>query len=112
MGTISPAVLQGGVVLGTSAAAIVTGAASQLAIVKRAVFTNFSGSAASLTVYRVPSGGTPGNATEIIAAQSLAPGQAYVAPELANAVLNPGDTIQAFASAGTSISAQIWGYTQ
>jgi hypothetical protein len=106
---LSIAVLQGGVALGTSAAAIYTVPAGKLAWVKRAVFTNTSGSAVNLTVTLTRSGGSP---FSIIAPRSLAAGEAYVAPELASLALNAGDAVNALASTGSVVVAVMSGLVQ
>lgn len=107
---ITPAFL-GSAQLTTSAAAVYTAPTAVHAVVKKATFTNTSGSAVTLSVYRVPSGGSalPGNT--VISAMSLAAGQAYVAQELDNVVLGPGDSIEAFASAATAVVAMLNGFT-
>jgi hypothetical protein len=101
---VTPAVLQAGVVLTTSAVAYITGPANSQVIVKRAVFNNTTAGAVTFTVYRVPSGGSVGTGNQIISARSISAGGTDLAPELANMVLNAGDTVQALASAGTSIN--------
>ena len=108
--SISPAVLQPGVTLTTSAAAIVTGGVNQQTIVKRAVFSNPTGAAVGFTVYRVAAAGSVGTATTIIPSRNIAAGGTDLAPELANMVLNAGDTIQALASAATAINAFASGF--
>lgn len=108
---ITPAVLQAGTQLGTSAAALYTAPANTRAVVKKATFTNTSAGAVTFTVYRVASGGSPGDANTIIKAKSLAANESYTCPELSNQVIGPGDSIQALASAGTSITAVISGFT-
>lgn len=102
--SISPAVLQAGAVLTTSAATYITAAANSQTIIKRAVFTNVTGGAVTFTVYRVPSGGSAVTGNEIIPARSIAAGATDLAPELSNMVLNAGDFIAALASTGTSIN--------
>lgn len=109
--SISPAVLQPGIVLGTSAVAIVTAAVNQQNIIKRAVFSNPTGGAVPFTVYRIPSGGSVGTATVIIPSRAIAAGATDLAPELANMVLNAGDTIQALAGTAASINAFVSGFT-
>lgn len=103
--SINPAVLQPAIVLTTGVVAVVTGPVNGQAIIKQKVFTNTTAGAVTITVYRVPNGGTPGTGNIIIAARSIGPAPGTdLAPELANAVLNAGDTIQAEASAGTAIN--------
>ncbi len=101
---VTPAVLQPGATLTVSAAAYITGVANSQLIIKRVVFSNPTGGAVTFTVYRVPNAGTPVVGNEIIPARSIAAGGTDLAPELLNAVLNAGDTIQALASAATSIN--------
>jgi len=101
---VTPAVLQAGAILTTSAVAYVTGLANVQTILKRTVFTNTTAGAITFTVYRVPSAGTPVTGNIIIDVRSIAGNSTDLAPELSNMVLNAGDTIQALASAGTSIN--------
>jgi hypothetical protein len=98
---INPSTLQPGAVLTTSPVAYVTGAANTQTIIKRAVFTNITAGAVTITVSRTPSGGSP---LVIISVRSVAGNSTDLAPELANMVLGGGDTINAFASAGASIN--------
>lgn len=105
---ITPAVLQGGVLLGTAAAALYTAPAATRAVVKRAVFTNATGTAQNITVSVTRAGG---GATAIISAQPIGANSTYLAPELANLVLAPGDAIVAAASAASSIGAIMSGFT-
>lgn len=101
---VTPAVLQPGTVLTVGAVAYVTGVAASQTIIKRAVFSNATAGAVTITVYRVISGGTAGVTNVIINARSIAANGTDLAPELANMVLNPGDTIQALAGAAASIN--------
>lgn len=110
MGTVTPAVLQPGILLGATPTILFTGIAAQLAVVKRAVFTNTSGSPVTLLAYRLPSAGSVGATAEMINT-TLAAGQSYVSPELSNAVVLTGDTIQATAGTASVVSCQIFGYT-
>lgn len=105
---ITPAVLQGGVLLGTAAAAIYTAPTATRAVVKRAVFTNATATSQNITVAVGRSGG---GSTAIISAQPIPANSTYLAPELANLVLAPGDSITAAASAGSSIGAILSGFT-
>jgi hypothetical protein len=47
----------------------------------------------------------------MISARSLAPGEAYVSPELAGAVFPAGSALRAYASAGTSVTFTMSGLT-
>lgn len=98
------AVLQAGVQITTAAVAYVTATANAQTLIKRAVFTNITGGAVTITVHRVPSAGTAGPTNMIIDARPIAGLGNDLAPELANMVLNAGDTIQCLASANTSIN--------
>ena len=100
----TPAVLQPGVQITTAAVAYVTGGVNAQTLIKRAVFTNITAGAITFTVNRVPSGGAVGATNIIIDARSIAALGTDLAPELANMVLNAGDTIQCLASANTSIN--------
>lgn len=111
MATITPAVLQGGVQLGLTATVLYTAPANTKAVARRAVFTNVDSATQTFTVYVVRAGGSPGAANTVVSSYSLASGQAYISPELANLVLGPGDSIQALASKATSINAMVSGYT-
>lgn len=96
--------------LTTMTAPILTVATGVHAVVKSALFTNVTGSAATITVYRVPSGDTPGSDNALLLSFSIAANAAYIARELQNVVLGPGDSIQAKASAGGAINAWLDGF--
>jgi len=71
--------------------------------VGRAVFTNTTASAITITA-GITTGGALAAATTMISARTLAPGESYVSPELAGAVLPAGSAIRAYASAATSVT--------
>lgn len=109
--SLSPSPLYTGGQLTTVAATLYTSPTNTKTIVTEATFTNVDTVARLLTVYIVRSGGSAGAANTLIAARSLAKGEAYVSPELAGQVLGPGDFIQAKADANTAITcAGISGY--
>lgn len=101
---INPAVLAVAAQITTGAVAYITAAANTQVIIKNAVFTNVTGGAITITVYRVAAAGSPGATNTVISAQSIAAGGTYLAPELINMVLNAAETIQCLASANTSIN--------
>lgn len=68
----------------------------------RAVFTNTTAGAVTITA-GITTGGAIAASTTLISARSLAPGESYVSPELAGAVLPAGSAIRAFSSAATSV---------
>lgn len=74
------------------------------------MFTNTTVGAVTITA-----GISPGVAmtasTTLISARTLAPGEAYVSPELAGAVIPPGSQLRAFASAANSITFTASGLT-
>lgn len=111
--TITPQILCPETVLTTGAVAVALGPSGGWALVKRAVFTAYATNVANvtITVYRVPSGGTAAQTNAVIDTFALTPGQAYVAQELANMVLNAGDTIQAKASGAAAVNLTISGFT-
>lgn len=109
--SVTPAVLQAGAQLTTAAVTYVTGTANSQIIIKRGVFTSLSSGAVTITVYRVPSGGSAATTNIIIDARPIPPFGTDLAPELANMVLASGDTIQCLASANTSINFFASGFT-
>ena len=110
--TTTPAILCPSTQLGASVATLYASQANGTAIVKRAVFTNTDTVTHKITVYRVPSGGTPGASNILINALAVSAGQAYVSPELSSMVLIGGDSIQAFADTASKVNAVISGFTQ
>lgn len=69
-------------------------------------FCNSSGSAATFNLYAVPSGGSAGGSTIIYSTIQIAANDTYVA-DWEKIVLGNGDTLQANASANTSITATV-----
>jgi len=108
--TVSPAVLQAGIQITTTAVAYVTGAANSQTIIKRAVFSNVTGSAVTITVYRVPSGGAIASTNMIIDGRSIAGLGTDLTPELANMVLNAGDMIWAKSDTATAVNLFVSGF--
>jgi hypothetical protein len=88
----------------TGAATVVVAPVGVTYVIKKAVFTNTDTVARTITVYKVPVAGVAGPANVVISAFSLSAGQAYVAGELANMVLETGKTLQAFASVGAVVN--------
>ena len=83
--------------------AVYTVPTSQTAKVGRAVFTNTTASVVTITA-GITTGGTLTAGTTMISARSMAPGEAYVSPELSGAVLPAASAIRAYASAATAIT--------
>lgn len=102
--------------LPAAVAAQFTGPANTTTIIKRAVFTNTSAGARTVTAHVVPSGQTVSSSTMLINGQALAippgAGSGYVSPELAGVVLQPGDTLQCFADAAAGVTLAVNGIQQ
>lgn len=93
-------------------ALIYTCPSARAVLIKHAVFCNTSGGAVTVTVEIVPSGGSSGNAAMVMDAVSVGSKATYVSPEMDGVVLQTGDSIYASASAGSAISANIYGILQ
>jgi len=102
--TVTPAVLQPGAQLTGSTAIYITGAAASETIIRRAVFSNVTTTAATITAWRVPASGSAGATNQIIPPRAVAPLGTDLAPELTNIVLNGGDTIQCQAGTVSAIN--------
>ena len=65
-----------------------------------------------VTIYRVPSGGSPGTTNIVVASTAgrVLNGQDVIFNALAGMVLNPGDTIQALADAANVVNFFMSGY--
>lgn len=72
-------------------------------IIKKLTFTNSTGGSVDVTVYLVPGTGSADATNILIDALPIAAHTCYEATVAEGHVLNPEDTIQAFASAGASI---------
>lgn len=103
MTTITPAQLVAPQLLGAADASVYSPPTNTAAQISRAVFTNTTSSAVTITAGITP-GGALGASTTMISARTLAPGEAYVSPELAGAVIPPGSQIHVFASAAASVT--------
>jgi hypothetical protein len=97
--------------LTNAVATYVTAAANSQTLIKRAVVTNITAGAITFDLWRVPSGGSVANGNLMLKTQSVPANGQYLLPELANLVLNPGDTIQIQASANTSLNFTASGFS-
>ena len=96
----------------TNAAAVYyTTPANTIARIDRAIFSNTTSGAVTITVNLVASGGSVSAANQVITTLSIAANTTYVSPELAGQVLPAGATLQALASANTSIVISVSGIT-
>lgn len=108
---ITTAVLCASTQLTGSAATYVTGSASQKTVITRARATNSDGATAyTITLYRVPSGGSAATGNIVVNGRSIPPGGSDLLPELQGMVLNAGDTIQGLASTTLKINFTASGY--
>lgn len=110
MTTINQVLLVSPTQLATSDAALYTTPAITTAKIGRAVFCNTSANPVAITAY-ITTGGTGGASTTLISARSVAPGESYVSPELAGAVLPAGFALRGFAGSATSITVTVFGVT-
>ena len=108
MTTITPAQLVAPVALGAADASLYSPVTPTAAQIGRAVFTNTTASAVTITA-GITTGGALGASTTMISARTLAPGESYVSPELAGAVIPPGCQLHAYASASASVTFTVSG---
>jgi hypothetical protein len=73
-------------------------------IIDKFTATNFSGSAATISVNLVTYADTAGNKNLIIKTKSLSAGETYAFPEIVGQALEPGDFISTIASASSSLN--------
>jgi hypothetical protein len=110
MTTITQVQLVAPVQLGNSDAAVYTAPTQTTAKIGRAVFTNTTASATTITA-GITTGGALGAGTTLISARSIAPGESYVSPELAGAVIPAGSTLRVYAGAATTVTFTASGIT-
>lgn len=73
-------------------------------IIDKFTATNYSGSAATLSVNLVTSGGSAGNDNLIVKTKTLQAGETYNFPELVNHILAPGGFISTIAGTASAIN--------
>jgi hypothetical protein len=73
-------------------------------IIDKFTATNYSASAATISVNLVTTGGAAGNVNLITKTKTLQPSEVYTFPEIVGQVLNPGDFISTLAGTATSIN--------
>lgn len=94
-----------GAQLGTSISTVYTASAGVTATINNLSVTNTSATAGvTVNLYRVPPSGTAGASNIFLDTFSLASKQTYVPPQAIGLALAPGWTLQASASATTSIT--------
>jgi hypothetical protein len=92
--------------LTTSATAYYTVPSGTISTVANLSLTNTSASPVSVTVYNVPSAGSPGTSNVLVSAFSLAGGQSYVPPQAIGLQMAAGSTLQALAATGAVVILQ------
>jgi hypothetical protein len=103
MTTITPALLFAAAQLGTVDASLYSPSTNTSAQIGRVVFCNTTSSAVTITA-GITAGGALGASTTLISARTLAPGESYVSPELAGAVLPFGSQFHAYSSAAAAVT--------
>ena len=78
-------------------------------IIDKFTATNYSASAATISVNLVTTSGTAGNLNLITKTKTLQPTEVYTFPELVGQVLNPGDFISTIAGTATAINMRVSG---
>jgi hypothetical protein len=96
--------------LGASDAAVYTAPTQTTVKIGRAVFTNTSVSATTITA-GITTGVSLSAPTTLIASRPIAPGEAYVSPELAGAVFPAGSQIHAYAATTGAVTFVVSGLT-
>jgi hypothetical protein len=78
-------------------------------IIDKFTATNYSASAATISVNLVTTSGSAGNSNLITKTKALQPSEVYTFPELVGQVLNPGDFISTIAGTATAINMRVSG---
>lgn len=116
--TVTPTALWGPTPVPAAAAAIYTAPALTTVTITRGFLTNESGSAATITLWLVRSGGGRTNGNIILGAASAGlaisagPADPYIVQPLAGLVLAPGDAIHALSGTSDVLNFVGSGWTQ
>jgi hypothetical protein len=78
-------------------------------IIDKFTATNYSGSAATISVNLVTVAGSAGNSNLITKTKTLQPSEVYTFPELVGQVLNSGDFISTIAGTASAINMRVSG---
>lgn len=84
-------------------------AAGVTTIIDKFTATNYSASAATISVNLVTTGGSAGNLNLITKTKTLQPSEVYTFPELVGQVLNSGDFISTLAGTASAINIRVSG---
>ena len=105
-------VFQPGTQLAATATVLYTQPSNSYGQIVRAVVYNTDTVPRQITIYRVPSGGSPGTTNIVISGTGgrVMVGQDMSLSSLAGMVLNPGDTIQGLADSASKVNFFMSGY--
>jgi hypothetical protein len=92
-----------------SVGVLYTSPASTATRIDKLTLSNLSGAVANVTIYIVPSGGTPGNSNVTTPGQAIQTGGVFNSPNEYGHYLNPGDGIYAVASAANALAILVAG---
>jgi len=81
-----------------------TVATGQRVIIDKFTVTNSTGSAATLGINLVESGGSAGASNLMLDDKSIAAGETYTCPEVVGHILGPGDLISTIAGTATALT--------
>lgn len=90
--------------LTTAAQTAYTVPAGTVATISNLSITNTTANVVSVTIYNVPQSGSVGANNELVAGYQLSAGQTWVPPQAIGLSLAAGTTLQALASANTSLT--------
>jgi len=110
MSTVTQVQLVAPLQLANADAVLYTAPTQSTAKIGRAVFCNTTASATTISA-GITTGGALAAATTLISARPIAPGETYVSPELAGAVLPAGSALRGFAGAATAVTFTASGLT-
>lgn len=106
---VTPKVLIAPAQLTVSAATYYTVPANTTTIIKKLTFTNTSGTARTVTVYFIPSGGSASDTNTLTKTQSIPATSVWECYEAEGHTLGAGDFIQALADGATAVSVRASG---
>jgi hypothetical protein len=81
-----------------------TATANVQTIIKKVVFCNSTGSARTITLHLVPSGGSAAATNMLVSQRAINAYETYDCFEAQGQVMNPSDTIQAFSDSASAIT--------
>jgi len=103
MPTFAPAELIPFTEVGNTATTLFTAGAST-AIFRKASVLNRTASSVTITLYKVPSGGSPDTSNVFINLRTLAAGESWIINEVNGMVFTLGETLQGVASSASALN--------